>query len=64
MSSSCKGYCTDYMVKVPLKEGYYENGRVFCRQCETYMQILTLRCPCCKSSVRHKPRTKKLNPGF
>ena len=59
MSSSCKGHCTDYAVKIPFKEKYYSNNRVFCRPCEKYMKIPTVRCPCCKSSVRNRPRCKK-----
>jgi len=43
----------------PFSEKYYSNNRVFCRQCERFMRIPTVRCPCCKGSVRNRPRSKK-----
>jgi len=43
----------------PFSEKYYDHNRVFCRQCERFMKIPTVRCPCCKSSVRNRARSKK-----
>jgi hypothetical protein len=59
MSIQCKGVCPQYAVKIASNEKYYDGGTIFCRQCEKFMKIFTTRCPCCKSSVRHKPRSKK-----
>ena len=59
MSSQCRGICHEYAIKIPNNEKYYENGRIFCRQCELFMIIPSIRCPCCKASVRNKPRSKK-----
>jgi len=33
MSSFCKGICLGFSVKIPFDEKYYDNNRVFCRQC-------------------------------
>jgi len=60
MSSQCKGLCVSYVVKILFNEKYYDNNRVFCRQCERFMKIPTVRCPCCKSSVRYRPRSKRV----
>ncbi|MDH3735535.1 MAG: hypothetical protein OEQ94_00765 [Nitrosopumilus sp.] len=59
MSGFCKGICLDFTVKIPFNEKYYSDNRVFCRQCKRFMRIPAVRCPCCQSSVRYKPRSKK-----
>ena len=61
MSSQCKGICVSYTVKIPFNEKYYSDNRVFCRQCDRFMKIPTVRCPCCRGSVRNKARGKKMN---
>ncbi len=58
---SCNGFTCNRLETVSFgfgKKIYTENVR-FCKTCNRFMKIEGYRCPCCKSSVRSKPHTKR-----
>jgi hypothetical protein len=40
-------------------QGRYEIGQKRCQICEIFINCSGSRCPCCHTSLRTKPRTKK-----
>jgi len=56
MGRTCKGICVDYLCpKIPNGQKYLF-GCKRCTYCELFMSINEIRCPCCSTVLRTKPR--------
>lgn len=52
--SICKNQCLKY--ERGSKHRIYQTGGGYCRSCDYYFKGWFIRCPCCKSRVRHVSR--------
>ena len=56
----CRGTCSKYAVKhSPSAGGRYESGHKRCSSCEIFIKFDGIRCPCCGTALREKPRSSK-----
>lgn len=51
MPFECRGICHKAETTTKLKD-HYARGEKYCRVCERYMLIFTVRCLCCNSILR------------
>ena len=59
MTNSCKGVCRRSRVVTPITRPRYECGQKFCSICEVFFETESLRCPCCKTKLRTRPRSRR-----
>lgn len=52
----CAGICARYRSPKPNGLGRYEAGQKHCTACELFINWDGIRCPCCRSTLRTKPR--------
>jgi hydrogenase nickel incorporation protein HypA/HybF len=58
MGRTCRGICI-YSKGVPMSNGKrYENGQKRCSYCGLFLETSEVRCPCCKTILRVKSRSK------
>jgi|21_taG_2_1085346.scaffolds.fasta_scaffold75866_2 hypothetical protein len=58
MNSKCKGTCdkiTEYETRNGVR-GSYKMGFKRCRECEYFIMIDSIRCPCCNGILKARPR--------
>jgi hypothetical protein len=48
--------CKKYRAIKPKQGSRYASGQARCQICEIFMKWSGLRCPCCKTQLRRKPR--------
>jgi len=52
----CTGVCVRHRSTKPNGLGRYESGQKHCTACEIFINWNGIRCPCCKSTLRTRPR--------
>lgn len=57
---TCRRICKKYHAGVIPRIGRYASGQKRCNECEIFMYVDGEQCPCCGTSLRSKPRSKKL----
>lgn len=59
---ACKGICYEFEAKkINLKgSGMYQTGHKRCSECEKFILWDEIRCPCCGTRLRLKPRQSNL----
>jgi len=58
MAQTCNGIC-DRLKTTPMRNHLrYSTGQKRCSLCEQYFYIKDVRCPCCKTRLRSKARTR------
>ncbi len=63
MGASCKGLCNRLDSKSFGNNHKYENGYKRCSFCNVFMEITSLRCPCCALKLRTKSRVNPKRRG-
>jgi len=64
MAQTCIGLC-ERLKTIPVKNGLrYSTGQKRCSLCAHYFYIDSCRCPCCKTRLRSKPRSRHKNKNF
>jgi len=59
LTNFCKGICINYK-HTALHNGIkYESGLKRCTECQIFMNVEGIRCPCCSVKLRTKSRNKK-----
>ena len=56
---SCKGICTRFKAKCGAHQFRYGNGQKRCNVCELFVMWDGHWCPCCGTSLRTRPRSRK-----
>jgi len=56
MGTSCKGICIQFKGEKAPNGVKYSLGHKRCSYCQLFMQTNTIRCPCCSTILRTKPR--------
>ena len=64
MSNVCKDSCKQYRAKVPANRVRYANGQKFCSVCKVYVIQDDIRCLCCGTKLRTRPRTTQGKKTF
>ena len=59
MGISCKGVCINYKHTSIHNGMKYSSGIKRCTECQIFMDIQEIRCPCCRTKLRTKARNKK-----
>lgn len=59
MSNICKGICSRKKANGSSNKLRYALGQKFCSICRVYFDTDKLRCECCGTKLRTKPRTPK-----
>lgn len=55
----CKNICEKYRAAKSGNTSYYAEGSKRCQVCEIFIKWAGVRCPCCKSVLRTKPRNRQ-----
>jgi len=61
MARTCRGICIQHESPKTANKLRYDLGHKRCTYCALYINTLEVRCPCCKATLRTKPRNKKKN---
>lgn len=56
MGNDCKGKCSKHKAIKHHNKGHYLLGHKRCQICEIFIKWNGIRCPCCSSILRTKPR--------
>jgi uncharacterized paraquat-inducible protein A len=56
MATSCKNICQMFKGQGVSMKNKYQNGQKRCSLCGIFMKYGGIRCPCCKTILRTKPR--------
>jgi uncharacterized paraquat-inducible protein A len=56
----CKGMCLTYKTESMPDTQRYKSGQKRCNRCEYFFRIDEIFCPCCKTRLRTKTRSKKI----
>ena len=56
----CNGLCYHYEAQGKVHNYRYKVGQKRCSTCQVYMVIDDAKCPCCKTTLRTKPRSKRV----
>lgn len=57
---ACKGGCEKYRADVKMKNGLrYKTGQKRCSNCDLFMFWDGVKCPCCNTTLRITPKSKK-----
>jgi len=59
MGRTCRGICIQYETPKTANKLRYKLGHKRCTYCGLFINTLDARCPCCKATLRTKPRNKK-----
>jgi len=59
MSTMCKGSCAQFKSESHSPANKYQMNVKWCSRCSLFMEVDSLRCPCCNSMLRTKSRHKK-----
>ena len=60
MGQVCYGLCERQIKSTPIRNNMrYKMGQKRCSLCASFFITNENRCPCCKTRLRVKPRTKK-----
>ena len=59
MTNSCKGVCDKYRATLPPNKIRYRSGQKYCSVCSCFFIIEDIRCPCCRTKLRTRPRTRR-----
>jgi len=60
MGSACLGICNGY--ETTYSSGAYSRGFKYCARCGLFIQVQTIKCPCCNGFLRaksHQPNKSK-----
>ena len=60
MAATCRGICRDYESKGIRMKFKYRAGQKRCTYCGLFIVFEGVRCPCCKTILRTKPRSPLL----
>jgi len=60
MGGECVGICKEYVALRPERGGRYIKGQKRCNVCSLFIKCDGFRCPCCRSTLRLKPRKRQL----
>ncbi|GEM_PF-517075 len=52
----CSGVCLQYKASRPASGGRYSVGQKWCTSCCIYLNVESLRCPCCNKCLRNRRR--------
>jgi len=55
----CKGICVKYKAKKIWKTSSYAIGQSKCKNCDIFMMLDGVFCPCCGCRLRTHPRNRK-----
>jgi hydrogenase nickel incorporation protein HypA/HybF len=58
MGRTCRGICILHKSPVMGNGLMYQSGQKRCTFCGLFLAVETIRCPCCKTILRTKPRAK------
>ena len=58
MVQSCKGICVSFKGIPMINSKRYESGQKRCSYCELFLKTPEIRCPCCKTILRTKSRSR------
>ena len=58
MANTCNGLCELIKSTNISNSKKYEKGQKRCTLCSVFFKTTCLRCPCCKTKLRTKSRTK------
>ncbi|QLH09029.1 hypothetical protein DSQ19_05680 [Candidatus Nitrosotenuis sp. DW1] len=58
MAFSCKGICVRYKSQGIENGRKYQNGQKRCSHCGLFLNWQETRCPCCRTIMRTRPRSK------
>ena len=58
MGQTCHGLC-EYQKSPSIKNNLYKMGHKRCSLCTLFFVTDEIRCPCCKTRLRVKSRTRK-----
>ncbi len=56
MGRTCRGVCIDYKSPKTPNGQKYLLGHKRCSFCDLFMSVNEVRCPCCSTILRTKPR--------
>ena len=59
MTNSCKGVCEKYRATLPPNKIRYKNGQKYCSICSYFFVQKEIRCKCCGTKLRTRPRTRR-----
>ena len=57
---TCEGICQFYETSGLQNNVRYKAGQKRCSHCQVYMIVDVAKCPCCKTTLRTKPRSKRV----
>ena len=57
---TCKRICQLYKASGMQHNVRYKAGQKRCTHCQVYMITDMVKCPCCKTTLRTKPRSKRI----
>ncbi len=63
MTQTCKGVCERLKPKSLTNNLRYKFGQKWCSLCALFFFSKEIMCPCCKTRLRSKPRSKKIEIG-
>ncbi len=58
MGIICRGICDQFRVKIASRQPRYSVGYKRCTFCAAYFSTPDSRCPCCKTKLRTRARSK------
>ncbi len=56
MARTCRGICIQYESPKTANKLRYRLGHKRCTHCGLFINTIDARCPCCKATLRTKPR--------
>ncbi len=59
MAQTCNGLCTRFKKESFSSNLRYKIGQKWCSLCALFFFSSEIMCPCCKTRLRSKPRSKK-----
>ncbi len=64
MTNSCKGICQNFKATLPPNKIRYHNGQKYCSVCGFFFTQEGIRCVCCKTKLRTRPRTRRCKKNW
>lgn len=59
MAQVCKGVCEHIHAMTYTGKMHYQRGHKWCACCARFFLVKNIVCPCCKTRLRTKPRSRK-----